>query len=103
MPISSTHTFWKYKAVMSNVNFLRREYRTELPRKDVLCGIVDGVNEKPAYTTTDTGEKWNATIKNENECTFSFVPIDHNIVFYKSNGIDKDKSCDGMLLVDEKR
>ena len=103
MPISSMRNFWKYKAVMSKVNFLKLEYRTEPHRKDTLCGIVDGLNDKPAYTTTDTGIKWNAKIVNNEEITFQFVPIDYNIIIYKSNGTDKERSCDGMLLVDEKR
>lgn len=88
---------------MSKVNFLKQEHRIEPSRKDALCGIVDGVNDKPAYTTTDEGIKWNATVVNEKDSTFQFVPVDHNIIIYKPNGIDKERSCDGMLLADEKR
>ena len=85
---------------MSKVNFLKREYRIEDPRNSMRCGIVDGINSDPAYTTLSVVKKWNATIENPHSRTFQFVPIDNNIVYYKPNE-KKERSCDGMLLVEE--
>lgn len=64
---------------------------------------MDGVNENPAYTTTDKPikSKWNATIKNENKREFMFVPIDHNIRIYKTDSDDLESTCDGMILVEK--
>ena len=85
------------------MNFLNLKYRVEPVHNEPLRGIVDGENDTPAYTTIDENMKWNATIVNSDGCMFQFVPIDYNIIIYKNNGVDKEKSCDGMLLVDEKR
>ncbi len=85
---------------MSKTNFLKREYRTEPSRQDLKCGIVDGTDGKPAYTTNDRTLKWNAIIHNPNGREFQFVPVDNNIIINQLNGHDKEKSCDGMLLVD---
>lgn len=86
---------------MSKVNFLKLEYRLEPKRNDSECGIVDGPDASPAYTTTDKSLRWNATILNPNEQAFQFVPVDNNIIIFKDNGCDKESTCDGMLLVDE--
>lgn len=88
---------------MSKVDFLSLRYRVEPEHYESLCGIVDGKNDTPAYTTTDKNIRWNATIVNRDGYMFEFVPIDYNIIIYKSNGVDKEESCDGMLLVGEKR
>lgn len=88
---------------MSSVNFLKVEHRIEPSRNDVKCGIVDGDDANPAYTTIEDVTKWNATIDNPDACEFQFVPVDNNIIIYKANGKDKDSTCDGMLLVDAKR
>ena len=85
---------------MSKVNFFKKEHRTEFPHTDLQCGIIDGINEKPAYTITTNSENWNATIENPKGREFLFVPIDHNIVVYKSDGKSLDSTCDGMILVD---
>lgn len=85
---------------MSKVNFLKRKYRIEASQQSVRCGIVDGVNSNPAYTTLSSVQKWNATIENPQSRTFQFVPVDNNIVYYKPNG-NKERSCDGMILVEE--
>lgn len=85
---------------MSKVNFLKREYRIEEAQQSIRCGIVDGVNSAPAYTTLSLAEKWNATIENPQARTFQFVPVDNNIVYYKPDG-NKERSCDGMVLVEE--
>lgn len=88
---------------MSKTNFFKSCYRIESPRREELCGIMDGVNENPAYTTTDKPikSKWNATIKNENKREFMFVPIDHNIRIYKTDSDDLESTCDGMILVEK--
>ena len=88
---------------MSKVNFFKKEYITESPRIDSLCGIIDGVNENPAYTITTNPENWNATIVNPNGQEFLFIPIDHNIKVYKADGKSLDGTCDGMILVDVRR
>lgn len=85
---------------MSKVNFLKQEYRIEQSRKDKKCGIIDGKDELPAYTTIDTTLKWNAIIDNANSKEFVFVPIDHNICVYRKDGT-LDSTCDGMVLVHE--
>ena len=87
---------------MNKVNFLKQEYRLEPQQHSEVCGIVDGEGEQPAYTTLDVGLKWNATVRNPDSHNFQFVPIDHNIVYYKTDG-KKESSCDGMLLVDPLR
>lgn len=90
---------------MSNVNFLKLEYRLEPSRNEKRCGIMDGPEGpdcRPAYTTTDESQKWNATILNSEGHSFQFVPVDRNIIIFKENGHDKDSTCDGMLLVEEK-
>ena len=87
---------------MNKVNFLKQEYRIEPPQNGDICGIVDGVDERPAYTTSDTNEKWNAIVKNPDNYTFQFVPVDYNIIIYRENG-EKEQSCDGMILVDSIR
>lgn len=84
---------------MSKVNFLKVKYRVEPSRNEAICGIVDGMNEAPAYTTIDSTIKWEATINNSKLKTFQFVPIDKNIIWYKPNSKDKESSCDGMILV----
>lgn len=85
---------------MSKINFLKQEYRIEQPRKDSKCGIVDGKDENPAYTTIDANLKWNAVIDNANGAEYVFVPIDHNIRVYKKDG-NLDSTCDGMVLAQE--
>lgn len=85
---------------MSKTNFLKREYRTEASRQDLKCGIVDGADGKPAYTTNNCHLKWNATIHNPDGHSFQFVPVDNNIIIHQQNGHDKESSCDGMLLVE---
>lgn len=85
---------------MSKVNFLKIDYRIEPERNDVECGIVDGHDGKPAFTTTDRGLKWNATIVNPNGHSYQFIPVDNNIIIFKKNGCDKESTCDGMLLVE---
>ncbi|GEM_PF-3001995 len=88
---------------MSKANFLKQEYRTEPPRAEVRRGIVDGENGQPAFTTSDTSVRWNATINNPSGIDFQFVPIDRNIKLYKENGAVQERSCDGMLLSDSER
>lgn len=83
---------------MSKINFLKQEYRIEQSRKDKRCGIIDGQDELPAYTTIDANLKWNAVIDNANSKEFVFVPIDHSIRVYKKDG-NLDSTCDGMVLV----
>lgn len=78
------------------------EYRIEHKRDDLECGIVDGLDCAPAYTTTERNVKWNATILNPQGHSFQFIPVDNNIVIFKKNGRDKESTCDGMLLDDER-
>lgn len=85
---------------MSKVNFLKQEYQIEQSRKDRKCGIIDGLDESPAYTTIDVALKWNATIDNAKGKEFVFVPIDHNMYIYRNDG-NLDSTCDGMVLVRE--
>lgn len=85
---------------MSKVNFLKHDYRIEDAQNTVKCGIVDGEDASPAYTTSRRDVKWNATICNPQARMFQFVPVDNNIIYYRDNG-EKESSCDGMLLVEE--
>ncbi|WP_405375364.1 hypothetical protein [Pseudobutyrivibrio sp.] len=87
---------------MSKVNFLKLEYRKESPSRIISCGIVDSENNTPAYTTDSKSLKWIATINNPNCREFQFVPIDHNIIVFKPDGVNIDSTCDGMILVSEK-
>lgn len=83
---------------MSKVNFLSQEYRCEEIKYDKVLGICDPEGEAPAYTTIETEtERWIATLKNDKNVGIQFVPIDKNILIYRSNG-EKESSCDGMLL-----
>lgn len=88
---------------MSKVNFLKVEYRCEPVQDITVCGIVDGENQLPAYTTTDISLKWNAVIHNPNRHAFQFIPIDNNIPIYKTNNVDIERRCDGMILSDNLR
>lgn len=85
---------------MSKPNFLKQSYRIEGVKNHPTCGIIDPKNAEPAYTTCDTSLMWNATINNPHGRTFQFVPIDNNIIIYKSDGKSKESTCDGMLLVE---
>ena len=86
---------------MSKLSFLKQSYRIEEEKKHSDCGIIDPKNSLPAFTTCDKSLRWNATINNPKERTFQFVPIDNNIIIYKSDGKSKESTCDGMLLVEQ--
>lgn len=83
----------------NEINFFDAAYHTEEEQTTMEIGIVDA---KPAYTTDDISQKWNATIKNPNGKTFIFVPIDFNIEIDRGDG-QKESSCDGMVLCDSEK
>ncbi len=84
---------------MSKVNFLSQGYRCEDVKYDRVLGICDPEGEFPAYTSSanDSTNKWIATIQNDKKMGVQFVPIDKNILIYRTNG-DMEKTCDGMIL-----
>lgn len=86
---------------MNKVNFFKVKYRLEPFRNNEKCGIIDGINEVPAYTTVDPSITWEAIINNPNLRIFQFIPIDKNIIWYKPHSKNKESSCDGMILVDQ--
>lgn len=86
---------------MPNVDFFAEVNQKEKPRRDILFGINDGVEEGNkegyAYTTTK-GETstWNAVIENKEALEIRFLPLDHNIVIHPTSD-DTYSLCDGML------
>ncbi|NJO02590.1 MAG: hypothetical protein HC880_13705 [Bacteroidia bacterium] len=73
----------------------------EADRTDSLIGICDDQTNTKAYTDTTDSNKWIAVIKNENNITVSFTPIDHCIVVFKQGSQDKESTCDGMITFTE--
>lgn len=53
--------------------------------------------QSPAYITTAHTGDWIAIVNNPNSIDVTFTAIDNCIVILKSNGIDRDSSCDCML------
>lgn len=84
------------------VNFFSSDYLREQPRKSVVFGINDGMQqdgeESIAYTTTDDATKpWNAVVNNKECHEVLFTPLDHNIIIHPTPS-ETYSLCDGMLL-----
>ncbi len=88
---------------MKEIDFFAADIFREEPRTDNIFGINDAIQEGDhngmAYTTTDTDNKWNATVKNENYRPVTFEPLDHNIDVKDENN-NQYSLCDGMLYTD---
>ena len=83
------------------VNFFATIYQRELPRRDSVFGINDGVQqngiESMAYTTTnDTEKPWNAVVENKDGDEVMFTPLDQNIIIHPVPS-ETYSLCDGML------
>lgn len=67
----------------------------EAPRTDLLFGICDDRDGKPAYTLVSTAKKWDATVSNPNLLAIQFTAIDKCVI---KDTEERGKSrCDGML------
>ena len=81
---------------MGEIDFFAEEYRREPLRNDEEFGIVDGREDKPAYTI-DSKDGAEAMVENPNRKDIQFTPLDRNITIYKLGTQNKESLCDGML------
>ena len=89
---------------MIKINFFDREYRLEPVKQDAILGLCDPEGEQPAYSTKDIdcGDKWCATVKNNDRKGIQFIAIDKNIDIRRPDG-NLENRCDGMIYVEETR
>lgn len=80
-----------------SVNFFETECK-ESSRKEKQFGICDDQNGTKAYTDIADSRKWIAKVTNDKEIDISFTAIDHCIIVFKEGTMEKESSCDGMLI-----
>ena len=77
-----------------SVNFFNADCR--IITRDKRFGICDDDNKKPAYTNTDTANKWIATVVNDAALEINFTAIDNCIDIFRDNG-EMESRCDVMM------
>ncbi len=70
---------------------------SEPARDDIAFGLCDDQNGSKAYSDASDDSKWVAHVINKQGQQVVFTPIDACIIVFKSNGKDKESTCDGML------
>lgn len=79
------------------IDFFDNSLKVGKVHRDNCFGICD--DGKMAFTIIDGLHKWNACIKNNDNLSVHFLPIDHRVEAYSEKGAIS--LCDGMLFVDE--
>ena len=89
---------------MIKINFFARKYRLEPVKQDAILGLCDPDGEQPAYSTNDNdcGDKWCATVINDERKGIQFIAIDKNIDIRRPDR-NLENRCDGMLYVENTR
>mgnify|MGYP003595245340 CR=1 FL=1 len=82
-----------------SVNFFCTNCK-EPVRNDSVFGLCDDQIQTKAYSTTESPDKWNATVRNELRKEVAFTPLDKCLKILKPGTADEESLCDGMLTFD---
>lgn len=73
----------------------------ESARTESRIGVCDDQDNTKAYTNVDNENKWIAIIKNNNNISVAFTPIDNCFIILKAGSQNRESTCDGMITFNE--
>ena len=85
---------------MSRINFFEDSNKQITNKKEF--GLRDDRINQPAYIDdilSNKIDKWFGTVKNSNELTVAFFPVDHCVTLKRTDGSDASR-CEGILRYD---